>query len=83
VRPLNTPARALTSELWAVQAGTALSTRVRDGISNSFNVIHHDPSSDRSTCIVEQWDYNEANGRFDPGGRTTIPLARYGTATSS
>lgn len=78
VRPLNTETRALKSELWSVQAGTALSTRIRDGISNSFNVIHHDPSTDRSVCIVEQWDYNEANGRFDPGGRTSVPLQRYG-----
>ncbi|MET0617013.1 MAG: metallophosphoesterase [Luteibacter sp.] len=78
VRPLNTEKRALASELWSVQAGTALSTRIREGISNSFNVIRHDPAADRSTCIVEQWDYNEANGRFDPGGMTSVPLERYG-----
>jgi 3',5'-cyclic AMP phosphodiesterase CpdA len=81
VRPLNTPSRALTSELWSVQAGTALSTRIREGISNSFNVIRHDAQGDRSACIVEQWDYNEANGRFDPGGKTTVPLERYGRYT--
>lgn len=78
VRPLNTEKRALASELWSVQAGTALSTRIREGISNSFNVIQHDPATSRSTCVVEQWDYNEANGRFDPGGKTTVPLERYG-----
>jgi 3',5'-cyclic AMP phosphodiesterase CpdA len=82
VRPLNTEKRALSSELWSVQAGTALSTRIREGISNSFNVIHHDPTSDRSNCVVEQWDYNEANGRFDPGGKTTVPLERYGGSLS-
>ncbi|WP_369930665.1 metallophosphoesterase [Xanthomonas sp. NCPPB 2632] len=76
VRPLNTEKRALASELWSVQAGTALSTRIRDGISNSFNVIHHDPANDPGSCVVEHWDYNEANGRFDPGGKTTIPLQR-------
>lgn len=81
VRPLNTPARKLASELWSVQAGTALSTRIREGISNSFNVIRHDASDNRSVCIVEQWDYNEANGRFDPGGKTTVPLERYGLYT--
>jgi len=76
VRPLNTEKRALASELWSVQAGTALSTRIRDGISNSFNVIHHDPVNDPGSCVVEHWDYNEANGRFDPGGKTTIPVQR-------
>lgn len=83
VRPLNTEQRALSSELWSVQAGTALSTRIREGISNSFNVIRHDPTTDRSTCVVEQWDYNEANGRFDPGGKTTVPLQRYSGIPSS
>jgi 3',5'-cyclic AMP phosphodiesterase CpdA len=77
VRPLNTPSRKLASELWSVQAGTALSTRIREGISNSFNVVRHDALGDRSVCVVEQWDYNEANGRFDPGGKTTVPLERY------
>lgn len=81
VRPLNTPSRGLASELWSVQAGTAVSTRIREGISNSFNVIRHDALSDRSMCVVEQWDYNEANGRFDPGGKTTVPLARYNAYT--
>jgi 3',5'-cyclic AMP phosphodiesterase CpdA len=81
VRPLNTPSRKLASELWSVQAGTAVSTRIREGISNSFNVIRHDALGDRSACVVEQWDYNEANGRFDPGGKTTIPLERYGSYT--
>lgn len=81
VRPLNTPQRKLASELWAVQAGTALSTRIREGISNSFNVIRHDARDHRSVCIVEQWDYNEANGRFDPGGKTTVPLERYSRYT--
>jgi 3',5'-cyclic AMP phosphodiesterase CpdA len=81
VRPLNTPSRALASELWSVQAGTAVSTRIREGISNSFNVIRHDALNDRSVCVVEQWDYNEANGRFDPGGKTTVPLQRYAAYT--
>jgi 3',5'-cyclic AMP phosphodiesterase CpdA len=77
VRPLNTPSRSLASELWSVQAGTALSTRIREGISNSFNIIRHDAGAHRAVCLVEQWDYNEANGRFDPGGKTTVPIERY------
>lgn len=81
VRPLNTPSRGLTGELWAVQAGTAVSTRIREGISNSFNVIRHDTLGNRAVCVVERWDYNEANGRFDPGGKTTVPLERYSAYT--
>ncbi|MGA7439993.1 MAG: metallophosphoesterase [Luteibacter sp.] len=77
VRPLNTEARKLASELWSVQAGTATSTRIREGISNSVHVIRHDPSSDRSACLVEQWDFDEGRLDFKPGPMTTIPLDRY------
>jgi len=77
VRPLNNEARKLASELWSVQAGTALSTRIREGISNSFHALHHDPRQDRSVCVVEQWDYDEAAKRFVAGARTSVPLARY------
>lgn len=74
VRPLNTPERALPREVWSVQAGTALSTRIRDGISNSVHVLKHD--GEARTCLVEQWDYDEGATRFAPGPMTTIPLDR-------
>lgn len=77
VRPLNNEARKLASELWSVQAGTALSTRIREGISNSFHALRHDPQQDRSVCVVEQWDYDESAKRFVAGARTSVPLARY------
>lgn len=41
--------------LWAVQAGTAVSSRVRGGIPNSVNLIRRDDALRR--CRVEQWDY--------------------------
>jgi 3',5'-cyclic AMP phosphodiesterase CpdA len=77
VRPLNTPERKLASELWAVQAGTATSTRIREGISNAVHVIRHDAASDRAVCRVEQWDFDEGRTEFKPGPITTIPLDRY------
>lgn len=77
VRPLNTPDRRLASELWSVQAGTATSTRIREGISNSVHVIRHDAASDRSVCVVEQWDFDEGRIDFKAGPMTTIPLDRY------
>ncbi|KJV26372.1 DNA repair exonuclease [Luteibacter yeojuensis] len=77
VRPLNTEARQLASELWSVQAGTATSTRIREGISNSVHVIRHDAASDRAVCLVEQWDYDEGRLAFKAGAMTTIPLERY------
>ena len=69
--------RKLASELWSVQAGTATSTRIREGISNSVHVIRHDPAADRAVCLVEQWDFDEGALAFKPGPMTTVPLDRY------
>jgi 3',5'-cyclic AMP phosphodiesterase CpdA len=77
VRPLNNDARQLASELWAVQAGTATSTRIREGISNSVHVIRHEAASDRAVCLVEQWNFDEGAQQFSAGPMTTIPLDRY------
>ena len=73
VRPLDNDGRKLLRPLWAVQAGTALSTRIREGISNSFHAIRRERAD---TCIVEQWDYDEATRRFVVGDRTSISLRR-------
>ena len=49
----------LPRPMWAVQAGTAVSNRLRGGISNSVNVIRSRP-----TATVERWDLDEAQQRF-------------------
>jgi 3',5'-cyclic AMP phosphodiesterase CpdA len=53
--------------LYCVQAGTALSHRVRHGTPNSVNVIRWQPPADgaeRKVC-VERWDYDVADDRFE------------------
>lgn len=53
--------------LYCVQAGTALSHRVRHGTPNSVNVIRWEPPAEgagRKVC-VERWDYDLADGRFE------------------
>ena len=43
---------------WCVQAGTAISTRIRAEAGNSVNVLRHGSSPHGGTCaIVERWDY--------------------------
>ena len=59
VRPLAEPG---DRPLWVVQAGTAVSHRVRGGISNSVNLLRRDPTADG--CTVERWDYDDARGVF-------------------
>ena len=51
--------------MWAVQAGTAVSSRVRDGAPNSVNLLRWG-NGDSSTgrCYIEQWDYDRTREAF-------------------
>lgn len=51
--------------MWAVQAGTAVSSRLRRGAGNSVNLIRpiEGAGGRRSVCI-ERWDYDEPTKRF-------------------
>ena len=53
--------------MYCLQAGTALSNRVRHGTPNSVNVIRWDPPADgeRRKVCAERWDYDVADDRFE------------------
>jgi len=53
-----------TRKLWAVQAGTAVSSRIRHEAGNSVNIIRYD-TADPNTIQVEQWDYLVGGRKFD------------------
>jgi 3',5'-cyclic AMP phosphodiesterase CpdA len=66
VLPLHQRLPALPRRMWAVQAGTALSSRVRAGAPNSVNMLHVDDSAPGARALaVERWDYSDATRRFD------------------
>ena len=75
VVPLAVRHAPMAREVWAVQAGTALSSRVRDGKPNSVNVIRHAPGE---PCRVERWDHNAAQAAFVRRETTDIRLTRPG-----
>lgn len=52
----------LPRDVWCIQAGTALSRRVRHSKPNSFNRIHI--GAERALVTVERWDYGAEEGRF-------------------
>jgi len=64
VRPLRTGYPGLVRDAWTVQAGTATSSRIRDGIPNSVNVLRCDGTSGVRRCDVERWDFEAATRRF-------------------
>lgn len=53
--------------MYCVQAGTALSHRVRHGSPNSVNMVRWRAPApgELRTCRVERWDYDLADGRFE------------------
>jgi hypothetical protein len=57
VRSLRTTFGDLARDIWTVQAGTAVSSRTREGITNSVNLIRCDGAQSPRRCTVERWDY--------------------------
>lgn len=61
---------------WTAQAGTALSTRVRDSIPNSVNLIRHTCEQGQHSCQVERWDYKAEEDLFIVAHTDTLAISR-------
>ena len=67
VTPLHVAYKDLPRQMWAVQAGTSLSSRVRGTVPNSVNVIDYDGSNAGARrAIIARWDFNQAHASFEP-----------------
>ena len=74
--PYTLALQGLPRRLWAVQAGTAVSARTRQGVPNSVNILrwgkasdaHADPAQSGSrvgkNCLIEQWDFAHTDQIF-------------------
>lgn len=64
---LSATVSGLSRRLWCVQAGTAVSSRVRHEAPNSVNLLSYDTASRPLQCRLERWDYMVAGGtgRFE------------------
>ena len=63
--PLHERDTSLPRPLWVVQAGTAVSTRVRHEAGNSVNVLRTLEAEQGRRCRVERWDWQEKRGAFE------------------
>lgn len=72
--PYVRPVKGLARTIWAVQAGTAVSSRVRDGAPNSVNILRYNPCAEPLACAVERWDFGARS--FDLAKVTHVPLDR-------
>ncbi|MES3014831.1 MAG: metallophosphoesterase [Pseudomonadota bacterium] len=64
----------LARPLWVVQAGTAVSSRVRAGVPNSVNLLRW--NADAREALVEQWDGAANGGAFTLVATTRLVPAR-------
>lgn len=66
--------RGLARPLWVVQAGTAVSSRVRAGVPNSVNLLRWNGARE---VQVEQWDATDG-GAFERAAVTPLAPSRAG-----
>jgi len=62
----------LARPMWVVQAGTAVSSRVRKGVPNSVNLLRWGADSSSGCCQIEQWDYSPEDRAFVCAARTEV-----------
>ena len=72
VQPLQGARPGSRRTVWAVQAGTAVSSRVRSAAGNSVNLIRCAGPSIPRRCSVERWDYDTAADRFRLAARNDL-----------
>ena len=57
---LSSTVAGLRRRLWCVQAGTAVSSRIRREAPNSVNLLEFSSDAAGLRCRVERWDYQQA-----------------------
>lgn len=76
--PYVLPLAGLVRPMWAVQAGTAVSRRVRAGAPNSVNLLRWGGADAPGCCLIEQWDYHATLQAFVRHRVTEVSPARAG-----
>ena len=66
----------LARPMWAVQAGTGVSSRVRAGVPNSVNLVRWDSLAVKGVCHIEQWDFDTNSQAFACVKMTQVVPAR-------
>ncbi len=73
---LSSVVSGLNRRIWCVQAGTAVSSRIRREAPNSVNFLAFDVDTDGLGCRVERWDYQQAERKFEMAHTTVLDVQR-------
>ncbi|MFZ5521093.1 MAG: metallophosphoesterase family protein [Pseudomonadota bacterium] len=76
VRDLRERHPDLPRPAWVVQAGTAVSRRLREGQPNSVNLLRRVDDGGRLRCEVQRLDFDARSGRFLPAAAQWLDLDR-------
>lgn len=68
--------REVARPMWVVQAGTSVSSRVREEAPNSVNLLRWGADAVPGRCQIEQWDFSAADQAFVRAKVTEIQPAR-------
>jgi 3',5'-cyclic AMP phosphodiesterase CpdA len=81
VLPLHEMMNGLPRPIWAVNAGTAVSSRVRHDAGNSVNVLRTETGQRHFT--VEHWTYGHAQSAFSCAAQLRCQRSAWGTPLAS
>ena len=81
--PYVTAIPGLARPVWAVQAGTAVSSRVRTGAPNSVNLLRWEAGSGQARCRMERWCFCSTVSAFVRTDVSDIQPARCGAPAAS
>jgi hypothetical protein len=67
----------IAGDMWSIQAGTAVSRRIREGIPNSVNLISYHVQNTKRSCVVERWNFDKDSQQFQLSNKDNIELTDY------
>ena len=73
---LSSTVSGLGRRLWCVQAGTAVSSRIRREAPNSVNLLDFDITPAGLRCSVARWDFQTAGGGFELAHTSVLDIER-------
>lgn len=71
---LSSTVSGLKRRMWCVQAGTAVSSRIRREAPNSVNLLEFEVDTDGLRCCVERWDYQKVGSSFELAHSSVLDL---------